>query len=663
MRERVNNIIYQLAGTDGPLTADELAKKLTVSSRTIKAEMAEVRSELKTAGAELLAKRNEGYSLLIKDRQIFNDYYSQLELRTSIVRNYYASDRQAQFLYITRKLVSSSKYAKIEALADEMFISRSALQKSLTEAMLFLKSFHLTWENRKGLGIRCYGKEYHVRIAMVELFAIHFHKAVLNNAGMEYSKWLACDYEERQEIRHKFLKILRESGLRTSDINTQKLSIYLLITRNRCNAGYRLRLNDNCMKEIRLTREYEVARSIFHSLNADFEGYDFIEEETAFLAIYLLTLEDISYKLCLQGENPEKRFPLQYREAARYGRELLNHVKETLHIDLFVNEKAEYMLTAGLIPILAQFRYGLNGFKHFWYHHEYYTLCSPIALKVARVMCDHIQKKKNKEISCSALSKLSGIVYQIIAEQEYDIRRMKLLLVNSSGIDGNEINQKRLSARYGRLIESFTYAELYEIRGMRMEDYDAVLLDGGKSTYNYDLPYSSLHIIPIQKEMDEVFHKILLKAYQIGRLLPEESKVQVYRDFAYENEKQFFQFISFRHCTDPNGQRKMQMTLTENEALLSHVCSSRTAVVIGEYEITKTERVEPYCLSCEGVWAGDKIRYILYVCVDWKYDLKRVKALENAVYQLATDEQALKEYEKNKDSILEKMVYRCIGNV
>ena len=379
MKVRVDNIIYQLAGSDDPLTADELGKKLAVSSRTIKSEMAEVRSELKKVGAELQAKRNEGYSLVIVDKQVFDDFYAQLVLRSSIMNNYYALDGQARFLYITRKLVSSSKYVRIEDLADEMFISRSALQKSLTEAMIFLKSFHLEWENRKGLGIRCYGKEYHVRIAMTELFAVHFHKAVLNDAGMEYSKWLECDFEERQKIRHTFLKVLRESGLRTSDINAQKLSIYLLIVRNRCNAGYRLWLNNRSMEEVRLTKEYEIAKRIFFHLSEIFEGYDLMEEETVFFAIYLLTLEDVSYRLCLEQQEPEKRFPLQYKKAAGYGGTLPEHIKERLHIDFSVNEKAEYMLMAGMIPILGQFRYDLNGFKNFWYYDENYSMRSPVA--------------------------------------------------------------------------------------------------------------------------------------------------------------------------------------------------------------------------------------------------------------------------------------------
>ena len=87
------------------------------------------------------------------------------------------------------------------------------------------------------------------------------------------------------------------------------------------------------------------------------------------------------------------------------------------------------------------------------------------------------------------------------------------------------------------------------------------------------------------------------------------------------------------------------------------------AVIIGEYGITETESVELYCLQHEGIWSNDKIRYILYVCVDWKNDLKRVKAVENAVYQLTNDEKNLKEFEKDKDSIMEKMVYQYMKNV
>ncbi len=74
MQRRQESIIYQLAASDGPLTAEELAKRLLVSIRTIKYEMIEVKAKLPKVGAELIAKRNEGYSIRITDRNLFNRY-------------------------------------------------------------------------------------------------------------------------------------------------------------------------------------------------------------------------------------------------------------------------------------------------------------------------------------------------------------------------------------------------------------------------------------------------------------------------------------------------------------------------------------------------------------------------------------------------------------
>lgn len=74
MQRRQESIIYQLAASDGPLTAEELAKRLLVSTRTIKYEMIEVKTKLFEVGAELIAKRNEGYSIRITDQNLFNQY-------------------------------------------------------------------------------------------------------------------------------------------------------------------------------------------------------------------------------------------------------------------------------------------------------------------------------------------------------------------------------------------------------------------------------------------------------------------------------------------------------------------------------------------------------------------------------------------------------------
>ncbi len=54
MKNRQQGIIYRLAVSDAPLTADEIAKRLAVSSRTIKTEMQDLRKELEKISVSAL---------------------------------------------------------------------------------------------------------------------------------------------------------------------------------------------------------------------------------------------------------------------------------------------------------------------------------------------------------------------------------------------------------------------------------------------------------------------------------------------------------------------------------------------------------------------------------------------------------------------------------
>ncbi len=142
MQRRQESIIYQLAASDGPLTAEELAKRLLVSTRTIKYEMIEVKTKLSEVGAELIAKRNEGYSICITDQNLFNQYLEPIGIQSTLANNF-GSDDHARFLYIARKLVSSSRFVKLEDIADELYLSRSAIREDVNHVMDFLRSYHL----------------------------------------------------------------------------------------------------------------------------------------------------------------------------------------------------------------------------------------------------------------------------------------------------------------------------------------------------------------------------------------------------------------------------------------------------------------------------------------------------------------------------------------
>ena len=557
MKRRQQSLIYQLATSDRPLTADELARRLAVSPRTVKTEMAQIKEELLKVGAMLKAKRNEGYSLVVTDVNLFDSFFEKLSFQSTLVNNFVSND-DACFLYVARKLASSSRYVKLEDLADELYTSQSALRKTIKSVKEFLESYHLEVESRPGLGIRAFGTEHHMRFAMTELFAVHFHKILLDHAGMEYAKWTACEYGERQRIRHCFLRVLRESGFTIRDVDTQRLAIYFIIARNRCQTGYRLQLPPEWEMEMKGREEYQVASAIYEQLDVETGGFDLPEQETVFLAVYLMFCRDWGRK----GEHASGWLFVQ--ETEEILAEMMDDFERECHLELTVWDWVEEELFQIVNHVLVGIHYEMNGVKRFWYPYENQILKSPVAVELSSVMMNFLERRLGKTLSTSVFSRIAALMYKITSMTRYDIRKMRLLLVNSDGLNFNEIMEERIMYRYSRLIESCTYVELYEIRGLNQEEYDGVLTDTTEMAYNYDLPYCTIHTLTNEREMDSLYNRILINACQTRPLLEEFGKVEVNRDFIYVNEEQFVQFISYRHGENTEAREKIQAQLGRN---------------------------------------------------------------------------------------------------
>ncbi len=654
MKRRQESIIYQLAVNEGPITTDELAKRLSVSARTIKYEMIEVKSILPKYGAELFAKRNGGYSILVKDRELFDRYFEPLSLQSSLTNNF-GSDDNARFLYIARKLVSSSRFAKLEDIADELYLSRSAIREAVNSVMNFLKSYHLETESKPGLGIRTFGTEYHMRMAMTELFAVHFHKVLLDNAGMEYAKWTECGYEERQEIRHVFLKVLRESRIKVTDTNTQRLAIYFIIVRNRCNAGYRLKLPDSWNEEMKGTDELAVAGAIYNRLKSSFEGFDLPEEETVFLAVYLMSCRDM-----WNVEHPEMEYALFYEDALGIMTELQDYMKHICGIDLLRFPWAKRELLSLLISLFISIHFGLEGQYRFWYDYENQAFNSPVSAALASTAARFLQERLNITISVSFYSQMASLIFKRASLTEYDIRPQKLLLVNSNGLGLNEIVQKRVISRYEHLVESFTIAELYEIRGMNQEEYDAVLTDTSEIAYHYDLPCCVIHTLSSEKEMDLLFNRQLIKAYQTESLIPPEEQIEINKNYRYTDELQFLQFLSFRHGKTAGERESIQEYLEKASFYDTGYLSAKSVMLYLPASFCEKECIELYCLNESGTWRGKEVEYLLFVSVDWRDDWKRVKAFENSFRKLFSEYSNIKAFSERGRPVLFEMIEKCL---
>lgn len=220
MSSRALQIVTQLSNApEQTMTSQELAERIGVSAHTIKNEMPQVAQILNENGARLVSRRHKGYYVEVLDPEAYDTFSAVTSIR-QMPGSMLNADRESRVRYLSRRIISTETGIKKEQLADQLFLSASALREPLSMATRLCESFGLRIVSRPGTGMRVEGEEYKRRLALTEVSGVHFHKETLDCSDPDSASWLSCGYEERQDIRHTFLKILRESPISLRDSAT-----------------------------------------------------------------------------------------------------------------------------------------------------------------------------------------------------------------------------------------------------------------------------------------------------------------------------------------------------------------------------------------------------------------------------------------------------------
>lgn len=214
MVDRTDHIISCLMRTNGPLMSVQLAEALEVSSRTVKASMPRVAQSPSVHGAKLRARRNAGHWIEVVDEKTYKESRDKIGLRALNI-SMAGYDQKARVLHVERRPVASPDGARIDQICEELALSRSAVRSVLKEAIAFCESFHLHVSSASGRGMSVVGEEHMIRLALMEHYEIHFNTFKPGLTTREYAQWIDCDYRERQDIRHEFLRILGSTDFRT----------------------------------------------------------------------------------------------------------------------------------------------------------------------------------------------------------------------------------------------------------------------------------------------------------------------------------------------------------------------------------------------------------------------------------------------------------------
>ncbi len=146
------------------LPQDELARRLSVSTRTVRADITALNALIAGYGAQFILNRGAGYQLKIDDATRYQEFVLQPSRQLRVPRT---SPERVHYLVV--RFLTSAFSLKLEELAEEWFVSRATLQSDMAEVREWFNRYNLTIETRPRHGMKLFGSETAVRACLTDL--------------------------------------------------------------------------------------------------------------------------------------------------------------------------------------------------------------------------------------------------------------------------------------------------------------------------------------------------------------------------------------------------------------------------------------------------------------------------------------------------------------
>ncbi|POZ60971.1 BglG family transcription antiterminator, partial [Chromobacterium alticapitis] len=131
------------------LPQEELARRLAVSTRTVRSDIGALNELLDEHGAQFVLERGEGYRLAISDAERF-ERLSQAEAPSRRLPRT-GGERVHCLLW---RFLTADYSLKLQDIADEWFVNRAALQGDMAEVRDWLTRYQLAIETRPRHGMK-----------------------------------------------------------------------------------------------------------------------------------------------------------------------------------------------------------------------------------------------------------------------------------------------------------------------------------------------------------------------------------------------------------------------------------------------------------------------------------------------------------------------------
>lgn len=463
------------------VTSKMLATELSLSDRTIRQYIQDLKETLASNGAEIISKQGHGFQFIIHNHQQFDLFMSEnklVDLSMSPIKFSDAIDRKK---YVLNKLLLEGAIIQLGDLADEMFISTSQLSKDFAELRQLLSTYKLSLEKQKQ-GFVIMGEEREKRHFIMDFFFGHEYTNLLQN--FVSIKGLVDDISF-ESLTIIILDECREAHLKLSDFIIQNLVLHLSLSIKRMRSG--LGIQDmGTDASIRQRKEYQVATQIVKRLEPIVE-VTFPEAELDYLTLHLMAK---STQIAME-ENSQLELEVQAS---------LGQLQEVLGYPLKENRQLIDGLLEHMRPMLIRLEKQIRQENPLL--REIQTRYKSV-FEATRQVLSQMDCFKEFQVSDDEWAYITLHILAAI-EKFNDQRKARVLIICATGYGSAQLLKARVEKEFGKHISVTDVKGYYEINEASLKDIDMIISSIDLTKIIFKIPVIHVSVFLNEKDIKRI---------------------------------------------------------------------------------------------------------------------------------------------------------------
>ena len=466
---------------NGYKSSQELAAELSLSDRTVRTYLKDLKALIESNGGNIVSKQGYGFQLEILDRTSFNLFLIEHHLLDKNIEQSQCREASERKHYILNLLLLESQKIDVETLSEQLFISSSQLNKDIAEIKSQLQSYELTLKRSHSL-IYVDGEEKAKRHFIMSYF---FHEESINFLHHLSYFNQTCEAISFDTLTIIILDECREANIKLSDVMIQNIVLHLSLSIKRLQSGLSIQ-NLDLPLSTDSTLEYQVAKRIIARIESII-GFHFPKEEQMYLTLHLMSKSNLiqnnldeelggSLANLLAKIQQETGYPFWHDEQLKNG--LIQHLKPML-VRLQQNIKLENPL---IDEIKNQYGEVFRLVKHYF---------------------NQLPNLNNYDVNDDEWGYLALHFLASIEKLKND-QKAKVLIICATGLGSAQLLKNRVEREFDERVKIVATRGYYEIEPAMLNDIDFIISSVDLSSKVFKVPVFHVSVFFCEEDVQAI---------------------------------------------------------------------------------------------------------------------------------------------------------------